>query len=157
MVRKYPAKKNNKKNYGSELKKKKTPKGCKKRDHFKTTKPTLSPKEQTSYTFLLYVPDDQHIFLKKSNSCEMLKLLSFVWCRGNLKGSHLGGRALSWGPEAFCSLRAEKNSFSLILPLQKCSMFYQGLTLKSVSIFAKAIKCSWTILFPLSDADSRLV
>lgn len=69
MVRNYPAKKTKKKTYGSEFKK--NTKGVQKRDHFKTTKPTLSPKEQTSYTFLLYVPHDQHIFLK-SNSCEML-------------------------------------------------------------------------------------
>lgn len=155
MVRNYPAKKT-KKNYGSELKKKKNTKGVQKRDHFKTTKPTFSPKEQTSYTFLLYVPGDQHIFLK-------VKFLwnaeTFLFClvQGESEGQSLGWTGAFLGTGGFLQSETWEEYWTLILPLQKCSMFYQCVFLKHVSIFAEALKCSWTILFPLSDADSRLV
>lgn len=124
-----------------------------KRDHFKTTKPTLSPKEQASYTFL-YVPDDQHIFLK-------VKFLwnaeTFVFClvQGESKGQSLGWTGAFLGTGGF--LQSELKILDSNFAPSKVLMFYQCLTLKHVSIFAKALKCSWTILFPLSDSDSGLV
>lgn len=105
MVRNYPAKKNKQKKLWQWVKK--NTKGVQKGDHFKTTKPTLSPKEQASYTFL-YVPDDQHIFLKVRF---LWNAETFVFClvQGESKGQSLGWTGAFLGSGGFLQ-SAEKNT-----------------------------------------------
>lgn len=106
----YPAKKQKTKLW--QWVKKQTPKGCKKETVSKQQNQLFPLKSKlpihSCYMFLVI-----NIFFKKSNSCEMLKLLSFVWCRANLKGSRLAGRALSWGPGGFLQSESWKEYWTL--------------------------------------------
>lgn len=105
------------------------------KDHFKTTKPNLSSKEQTSYNFL---QDHLHILFKKNKILWNAETLFFVLCRG-----HVGGRVLSWRSQ-------DSGSWKELVFIPKKVFCYLFLLQDSVSVLDKALKYCLTILFPLT-------